>query len=90
MHLAPAMITQTKFYDRRDRWVVTECITHVSKTRLYRIKSSGVPISDVLPNVVMDKVRRAMIKTLNASKLLLPVNRVAELAAQDPVEVDSA
>jgi uncharacterized protein YifN (PemK superfamily) len=78
VYLAPELITETKFYDKRCRWVVTECVTHVSKMRLYRIKNNGVPISDRLPISVMEKVRRAMIQTLNAGSLLWPVERAKE------------
>ncbi|WP_084614800.1 type II toxin-antitoxin system PemK/MazF family toxin [Pseudomonas batumici] len=67
-----ALITSTRFYDRRDRWAVIECVTHVSKDRLFKIKNQGAPVSDVMPRDVVAKIQRAMIKTLNAAVLLIP------------------
>lgn len=64
------LITQTSFYDRRDRWAITDCIAHVSKERLFQIKERGAPITDILPRALVEAIQRAAIRTLNASSLL--------------------
>lgn len=70
VHIPPTMITQTQFYDQRDRWVVTDCVTHVSKDRLFKITNAGAPVNDILPRALVTTIQQAMIKTLNASALL--------------------
>lgn len=69
----PNLITVTTFYDRRDRWAITECITHVSKDRLFKIKNGGAPVNNFIPRDLVTKIQLAMIKTLNAAPLLVPV-----------------
>lgn len=62
----------TGFYDKRDRWALAECITHVSKDRLNRIKERGMPMATYLPREQVAKIQKAIIKTISAAGLLGP------------------
>lgn len=66
------LITITDFYDRRERWAITESVASVSKERLCKIKNKGAPVSDMLPRELVTTIQRATIKTLNAGALLAP------------------
>lgn len=78
------LIEVTDFYDRRERWAITECITHVSKERLSVIKQKGAPVKkNQLPRDLVTKIQRAMIKTLNAGALIVPEPAIAK--ANEPV-----
>lgn len=81
-----ALITITDFYDRRDRWAITECITHVSKQRLSKVKHRGQPLNDKLPRELMEEIQRALIKALNAGSLLPPVAAAAPAAPVEEVQ----
>lgn len=70
--LEPDLFTITSFYDKRDRWALAECITHVSKDRLSQIKNRGVPIPTFLPRDKVAAIQRAVIKTIAATALLAP------------------
>lgn len=70
--LEPALFTVTSFYDKRDRWALAECITHVSKDRLSQIKDRGAPIPTFLPRDKVTLIQKAVIKTIAASGLLAP------------------
>lgn len=64
------LFTVTHFYDERERWALAECITHVSKARLFQIKDRGAPLKTRLPrNIVMD-IQKAVIKTISAQNLI--------------------
>jgi uncharacterized protein YifN (PemK superfamily) len=79
------LIPVTSFYDRRERWAVTECVTHVSKKRLFQIKDKGAPITNILPRDLVTKIQKAVIKTTNATALLCnhpePEQEAPEVAA---------
>lgn len=65
------LIEITDFYDRRERWAVTECVTHVSKERLSVIRHRGTPVKkNQLPRELVTKIQLAMIRTINAGSLL--------------------
>lgn len=70
VHLSTHLFTPTHFYDKRDRWALAECITHVSKDRLSQIKQRGAPISTFLPREKVREIQRAVIKIIGASSLL--------------------
>ncbi|WP_054096630.1 type II toxin-antitoxin system PemK/MazF family toxin [Pseudomonas syringae group genomosp. 3] len=70
--LDPAFFTITSFYDKRDRWALAECITHVSKDRLSQIKDRGAPIPTFLPRDKVTAIQKAVIKAIAASVLLAP------------------
>jgi len=70
--LATELFTVTSFYDRRDRWALAECITHVSKDRLSQIKERGAPIATYLPREKVTEIQKAIIKTISAVALLAP------------------
>lgn len=38
VYLPPALFHITPFYDTRDRWAIAECVTHVSRERLFPIQ----------------------------------------------------
>ncbi|MBI6669646.1 hypothetical protein B1F77_16220 [Pseudomonas syringae] len=70
--LDPALFTITSFYDKRNRWALAECITHVSKDRLSQIKDRGAPIPTFLPRDKVIAIQKAVIKAIAASVLLAP------------------
>ncbi|RMV75282.1 type II toxin-antitoxin system PemK/MazF family toxin [Pseudomonas coronafaciens] len=70
VYLEPPLFSVTGFYDRRDRWALAECITHVSKDRLNQIKEKGVPIPTFLPRDKVTLIQKAVIKTIAAAGLL--------------------
>lgn len=72
VHLPPSLFTVTNFYDQRDRWAITDCMTHVSKRRLSVILNSGSKVKDILPRDVVTKIQKAAIKSLNAAALITP------------------
>ncbi|GFZ69074.1 hypothetical protein PSE10B_55960 [Pseudomonas amygdali pv. eriobotryae] len=82
--LEPALFKVTSFYDRRDRWVLAECITHVSKDRLSQIKERGAPIPTFLPREKVAAIQKAIIKTIAASGLLAPDPVPAPVVAPVP------
>lgn len=84
VHIDSSLVTLTQFYDKRDRWAISECVTHVSKGRLFRIFNGGVPVSDILPRDVMEHIQRAAIKTLNANSLLAAPPPPAAVPQADP------
>lgn len=72
VHLPTELITVTKFYDRRDRWAIADCMTHVSKKRLFPIWNGPTLVKDYLPREVVTAIQKAAIKSLSASALLAP------------------
>lgn len=69
--LEPNLFTVTSFYDRRDRWALAECITHVSKDRLHKIRAAGgAPVNSYLPREKVATIQRAVIKAMSAACLL--------------------
>ncbi|MBF8657676.1 type II toxin-antitoxin system PemK/MazF family toxin [Pseudomonas putida] len=72
VHLPPNLFTVTRFFDRRDRWAISECMTHVSKKRLFAIRNGSSVVKDILPRDVVTKIQKAAIKSLNATVLLAP------------------
>jgi uncharacterized protein YifN (PemK superfamily) len=79
------LIPVTGFYDRRERWAVADCVTHVSKQRLFQIKDGGAVITNYLPRDLVTKIQKAVIKTINATGLLCehpePEQEAPEVAA---------
>lgn len=90
VYLEPALFTVTSFYDKRDRWALAECITHVSKDRLNQIKDRGAPIPTFLPRDKVTAIQKAVIKTIAASGLLAPDPVPAAAAAVAPVPKEKA
>ena len=70
VHLATELFAVTSFYDKRERWALAECITHVSKDRLSQIKERGAPIPTYLPREKVTEIQKAVIKTISATGLL--------------------
>lgn len=85
VHLPTNLFTVTRFYDRRDRWAITDCVTHVSKKRLFAIRNGSAVVKDILPREVVAKIQKAAIKSLNAAALITPV---APVAAPKPVPAE--
>ena len=74
IHLEPDIFLETKFYeDKRDRWALCECITHVSKDRLFRMFNNGIQITKNLNSNKITEIQRSIIKTSNATSLLIQV-----------------
>lgn len=78
VHLPPNLFTITRFYDRRDRWAISECMTHVSKKRLFAIRNGSAVVKDILPREVVTKIQKAAIKSLNGSALIAPAAPAVE------------
>lgn len=72
VYLPPALITVTQFYDKRDRWAIADCMTHVSKNRLFPIWNGPKLVKDYLPHEVVKSIQKAGIKAISASALLPP------------------
>ncbi|UYK67670.1 type II toxin-antitoxin system PemK/MazF family toxin [Xanthomonas sacchari] len=72
-HLFPEDI-----FDRRDRWAIAECMTHVSKERLYGYYAGGQARKVALPREVVADIQRAMIRSLNGLSLLAPAEPYVE------------
>tara|TARA_R110000868_G_scaffold411714_2_gene707925 strand:+ start:2291 stop:2764 length:474 start_codon:yes stop_codon:yes gene_type:complete len=70
--LEPSLFPITRFYDKRDRWALAECITHVSKDRLSQIKEAGASIPTYLPREKVTAIQKAIIQTISATSLLTP------------------
>lgn len=70
IEIAPELIQETAFYDKRLRWVKSELVQAVSRHRLYHIYDKGTKITQYLPRDVVEKVQRAVIKAINANSLL--------------------
>lgn len=70
VHLPTNLFTVTRFYDRRDRWAITDCMTHVSKKRLFAIHNGSAVVKD-MPREVVSKIQKAAIKSLNAAALII-------------------
>lgn len=85
--LPTQLFTVTSFYDKRDRWALAECITHVSKDRLSQIKEKGAPIPTYLPRDKVTEIQKAVIKTISAAALLAPAQPVQPAPAPAPAKV---
>lgn len=72
IYLPPALITVTQFYDKRDRWAIADCLTHVSRDRLFPIWNGQNLVKDYLPREVVTAIQKAAIKAISASALLPP------------------
>ncbi|AGI06862.1 Hypothetical Protein XCAW_01050 [Xanthomonas citri subsp. citri Aw12879] len=72
VHVPSHLIPATPSWEAKERWAVTECISHVSKERLFQVKNLGAPVETLLPRDVVAAIQRAAIKTLSASSLLAP------------------
>ena len=59
-------------FDRRSRWAIAECMTHVSKQRLFPYMENGRRVKIVLPSHIVAAIQRSMVRTLNGKSLLLP------------------
>ena len=70
VYLPPALLQQTNFYDKRDRWAIAECVTHVSKQRLNQIKDNGAVVTNMIPRDFVTQIQKAVIKTLSAATLI--------------------
>lgn len=72
VHVPSHLIPATPSWEAKERWAVTECISHVSKERLFQVKNLGAPVKTLLPRDVVAAIQRAAIKILSASSLLAP------------------
>jgi len=71
IYLEPNFFIGTSFYDgSRDRWALCECLTHVSKTRLFQLFKNHVLVKKHLEREQVTTIHRSIIKTINAQSLL--------------------
>jgi|SRR5690554_1798933 len=72
-------IPVTGFYDCRERWAICECVTHVSKERLFPVRDGANKLTPKLDPELVTKIHRALIRTVNANALLsTPVEKGTE------------
>jgi len=71
IYLEPEIFKETKFHtDERDRWALCECITHVSKQRLFRMFNNGLQVTKILSSNKVVEIQKAIVKTSNAQSLM--------------------
>jgi uncharacterized protein YifN (PemK superfamily) len=71
IYLKPAIFDGTGFDDGfRNRWALSECITHVSKKRLFRTFNNQALVEKRLERELVSEIHRSIIKTVNAQSLL--------------------
>jgi len=71
IHLDSEIFSQTNFHtDDRDRWALCECITHVSKKRLFRMFNNGIQITKILNSNKVSEIQKSIVRTSNAQSLL--------------------
>jgi len=70
--LGPDLFRTTEKYDNRDRWAKSDMIQVVSKERLFKLKDGDYRFNQYLPREVVEKVQRAVVKTMSAAPLLAP------------------
>ena len=71
VHLGSEIFNETKFHcDSRDRWALCECITHVSKRRLFRMFNNGAQVSKILDSAKVTEIQKSIVRVSNASSLI--------------------
>lgn len=71
IHLESPIFIETKFHiDNRDRWALCECVTHVSKKRLFRMFNNGVQITKILYRDKVTEIQKSIVRVSNAYSLL--------------------
>ena len=71
IHLGSEIFSETKFHtDDRDRWALCECITHVSKKRLFQMFNNGIQITKILSSNKVSEIQKSIVRTSNALSLL--------------------
>lgn len=86
VRIDPRHITETAFYDRRDRWAKADLIQQVSKERLSTVRGAGKKyVTDCLPRDLVAQIQCAVMKAINGASLLKPpaAESVEELVAVD-------
>jgi uncharacterized protein YifN (PemK superfamily) len=68
--LSPDLFRVTDFYDKRERWAKAELVQNVSRDRLYKLIDNGQRFDCYLPRDVVEKVQRAVIKSISALSLI--------------------
>lgn len=76
IEIAPELIHQTVFYDKRTRWAKADLIQAVSRERLFFIYEKGKRIQQFLPRETVEKIQRAVIKLIGANSLLDNANEL--------------
>lgn len=70
VHIAPEHVTQTHFFDGRDRWALCDHVQQVTKTRLSTVRGPSGYITDILPRDLVEKIQMGIITAINAASLL--------------------
>ncbi|RZT41085.1 type II toxin-antitoxin system PemK/MazF family toxin [Cupriavidus agavae] len=68
----PAYVTQTSFYDKRDRWALCDHVQQVSKKRLRSVTGARGYVTDILPWWLVAEIQKGVIAGINARSLLPP------------------
>lgn len=70
VHLIPSLIPVTHAYDPRERWAIAECVTHVSRERLFPMRDRNGPLKVLLPRERVADIQRAVLRCCNGLSLL--------------------
>lgn len=70
VELDSSLFKITNMYDMRQRWAKAELMQAVSKQRLFHIYDNGIKLEQFLPFEVVEKIQKAAIDALNATRLL--------------------
>lgn len=73
-YLNPDLIAETRFYDKRDRWVKAEHIRCVSKKRLYYVFDNGKKLSQRLPDDVVTAIQKRVLIAVSGKRILDNLN----------------
>jgi len=68
--LDASLVPVTHAYDPRDRWAIAECVTHVSRDRLYPLRDRNGPLKVQLPRHIVADIQRAVLRSCSGLSLL--------------------
>lgn len=92
--IEPQHVTQTAFYDARDRWAKADLVQQVSKDRLSTVRGfGGAYITDLLPRDVVAQIQRAVLKAINGLSLIsdaVVAERAAVAEAEETAKAELA
>lgn len=69
-YLSPDLITETAFYEKRDRWAKTEHIRCVSTKRLHYIFANGKKLSQRLPDDLITAIQKRVLIAVSGKRIL--------------------
>lgn len=69
VELPQGSIPRTHFYDDRTRWVITNCISHVSRERLFKVSAFN---NLHLDRAIVTEIQKKVIYSISALALITP------------------